>query len=331
MNYSDIGTVSGNPTGTVPQEEFVTKNSKRYRVNTDISWEDETLSDGTAVFAAYKKIEVMVEEVDENGNKTGPKVTHSTNIAREGERTISDKGTILVEARTRNGLKSDVLMTLSSSSPSVYQYGITDEEGKKIFADLEPNPDSFNYSITADPSSLDMILVPISQNGVYPNISWNYFDQIDRHINEFAEIVIFFEVDWPAYLDLSLVDGNDSLLNIADYHDGINGLDFSLEFSVKNDFNSVTNSFDINAKIFQQSDLDGFDDIKLWPRSEYTIIIENNDGTQRFETQTPITFVDEKAVQTQNLNLVITGAVNASPSSGEIDEDTEITLSTEHR
>ena len=328
-DYDEVGTVSGNPSGSVPQEEFVTKNSKRYKVNTDISWEDETLSDGTVVYSAYKKIEVTAQEVDQDGNKIGPEITHSTNIAREGEREISENGTILVEARTRNSLKSDILISLTSTSPTVNQFGFTDEEGKKIFADLEPNPDPYKYSINADPSSQNMILVPIAKNGSYPNISWSYFNQIQREVDKFSEITTYFEVDWPAYLHFELVDGNDNSLNLSDYHDGIDGLDFQLSFSVKNDFNGNSNNFNINTEILQQTDLDGFNDIKLWPRSEYNVIIENEDGSQRFETQTPITFDDEKAVQTKDLNLVIAGAVNATPNSGEIDEDTEITLSSE--
>lgn len=324
--YDSIGTESGNPTGTIEQEKVVTSNSKNFLVKTSIDWEDETL-EGLTDFSAYKKVEVVAQQINNSQDKKniGPMVTHSTLIAREGEPTINENGSILVEARTRNSLKSDIKIEISSDS--VYQYGFTDEEGKKIFADLVPD----QYEIEASLNGLDMMFVPQAMNGSYPDISWDPYNKITLDVDKFAKITTFFEVDWPRYLDLNIVDGNGVELDISNYS---SGLDFTLDFSITNDVTDITTGYQINTTVFDQSDLEELKNIKLWPRSEYNIIIEDLASSEEFEMLAEDAsqvgwdglFEDGDSAEEITVNLIAAGGIEASPTPGTVSAGTEITL-----
>ncbi len=325
--YDNIGTESGNPTGLIEQEKVVSSNSKNFLVKTSIDWEDETLA-GITDYDAYKKVEVNVQQINNAQAKEtiGPEVSHSTLVAREGEPTINDKGSILVEARTRNSLKSDIKIEVSSDS--IYQYGFTDEEGKKIFADLNPD----QYDIEAGLNSLDMMFVPEAMNGSYPDIIWNPYNEITWDVDKFAKITTFFEVDWPRYLDLKLFDGNGVELDIGDYS---SGLDFTLDFSITNDVTDTTSDYEIKTTLFDQSDLEELKDIKLWPRSEYNIILEDTVNSEEFNmlAEDPLQvgwnglFADDDEAEEITIELVAAGGVEASPTPGSVSAGTNVSLS----
>lgn len=326
-DYDAIGTKDGNPTGSIEQQEYKTIGGRSFQINTDISWEDETVN-GNTVYNAYKKAEVTIHEVNNvtDKEKIGPEVTHSTLIAREGERPFSDEGSILVEAsRGTNGLQENVLIILSSSN--ILQSGYTDEEGKKIFADLDPD----NYTISADPSSEGLMLVPEAMNGSNFNITWDYYNEIDNiEINEFSKVSKFFSVDWPQYINLNLVEENGNILDLNKYSSGLN---FSLEFPIYNPITDIEKDYEIKKNITQQSDFDELKNIKLWPRSNYNIIIKDLDTGHIFNLNNIVdpdkwdgTFQNVDNTETFDLNLKVAGSVSTSPAPGGVSSGTEITL-----
>lgn len=42
LSFQDIGTIGGNPTGTIPQTEIKVMAGREYRINTTINWIDQS-------------------------------------------------------------------------------------------------------------------------------------------------------------------------------------------------------------------------------------------------------------------------------------------------
>ncbi len=265
--YEEIGTELGNPTGDIKQSKYVTENGNKYQVNTNINWEDEEIeSDGTTIYDAFKKIDVTVFKVDNNNIKTGPSVTHSSLVAREGESVPSKKASLKVNVKkyienptggTTNpsfGADQDTKIELSEILGSFYQYGYSDEEGKKIFADLEPgNGSDEDYAITIDPSS-GLMLPP---TGVSSG-NWIFDDTKNIATQEYGRYNKTFYISEPSYLSIDVIDKNSETNEKLDFSTH-GGLDFVLDVERHEDLSNIEYSFTANSQADLESKLNTLD------------------------------------------------------------------------
>lgn len=322
--YDDIGTVGGAVDGKRLQfTDNYYQGGRRFQVTTNIWWEDETVG-GTQIHSdAYKRIEVTVQEIDIQGSYKAPPVTISTLVADEKRRTSGEpeqSGTIVVEAKRRFNLQPNVFFRLSAGS--TVKQGITDSEGKLIFARLKPG----NYMVTAVPEHNNIMLEPISIIGNFPHIDWRYNPTRTVSIEEYEREVVEFEVDWPAFLNINLKNGDGSFLDFKDYS---GGLDLTIEVK--------ENSFFIarNHRIFNHAQLDPLGKIKLWPRYTYNIILEDKDYPGRkydmleSDSDWDGTFPDSDSPQTKNVDLIVNGIVRAQTTPGEVAVGTRVLLTTQ--
>lgn len=323
--YDDIGTVGGAVGGN--RLQFTDRHyqgGRRFQVTTNIWWEDEKLGESQIHSDAYKRIEVIVQEINAEGSYIAPAVTVSTLVADEKRRTSGEpgqSGTIVAEARRRFNLQPNVFVRLSSG-PFVRQ-GITDSEGKLIFARLAPA----DYRVTVEPDHNGIMLEPDNISGNYPNINWLFNPtQTVKELQDYERRVVTFEVDWPAFLNLSLRNGDGSYLNFNDYP---SGLDMTIEVQEKNFFIAR------NHRVNNHGQLDPLRQIRLWPRYTYNIVLEDRANRGRkfdllqSDSDWDGTFPDSDKPQTKNVSLIVNGVVRAQINSGTVAVGTRVILTTE--
>ena len=321
--YGEIGTTDGNPSGSLERTKTIEKNGRDFSVNTRVWWEDENVS-GYDVYNAYKRIKVTVEEIN---REPSPPVTFSTYVTKESELETDHTGFIKVETERRNQLQPGVFMTLSSSS--VLQTGTTDSEGKKIFSDMEPD----NYTIELDPDHNGIMLEPTGINGSYPSITWNTDPDKAIDLEEHDRENVIFQVDWPAYLDLSFVTGNNE--TIFDYYPN----DVTMTIEIREASDDEDPLYQFSSTLSSSSELDPMGGIRLWPRYIYDVILEDNNNSMTYTLSEDNNeswtggYPDSESAQTKDLDLVVAASVEANPTpdddSDDVEAGDEITLSSD--
>lgn len=254
--YEAIGTEDGNPSGNIKQSKFVTENGNKYQVNVNVNWEDEEMgSDGTIIYDAFKKIDATVFKVDDENNKIGPSVTHSSLVAREGESVPSDEAILKVSVKKfinnpigdpnnpSFGVDTNTKIELNEVFGSMYQYGYSDEKGKKIFADLEPgNGSDEDYSITIDPP--DELMLP--PTGVSSG-DWIFDDTKEIATQKYGRYNKTFYISEPSSLSINVIDKDSETNENLDFST-FGGLDFVIEVNRHGDLSDLEYSFSADSQ-----------------------------------------------------------------------------------
>ncbi len=137
MNYDDIGTVGGNPSGLVPQQQTRTIDGIQYTIETSIDWVGAKGQNNQVNETAYKRIMVTVKAPDVfSGSVQKFDEIHSI-AAFEGEAQIYEAGGIRVIIRNSSNdpyLVQPFLIDIKSQTlnPQYSSYGYT-IEGEKYF------------------------------------------------------------------------------------------------------------------------------------------------------------------------------------------------------
>lgn len=315
--FDDIGTLNGSVPGIFKDEENgVEFAGREFNIKTNIWWEDE-VNNGRVVPNAYKRVEVIVQEKANYPFDT-PVITMTTLVAREEEAPNVNNGTIFVEAQRRFNRQPGVMIELRS--PLKKQ--VTDSEGKIIFTELSPK----NYRITVNQDASNNIMVdPTGIQGYFPNIRWifNRERSIDLERSEIE--VVTFEVDWPASINLNLLDGEGRFIDFSQYPEGL-----SLDIEISEVLFDIARNYSIKRK----EDLDVLGSIELWPRYTYNIILRDVVNSSAYNMREDAhagwdgTFPDSASPQTKNVNLTVAGVVKASHPSGTLPIGTPIMLTT---
>lgn len=146
MQYEDIGTASGSPTGTVVTPRTVTVDGIDYKVDIYISWGSATdLGTEKKVNpVAFKNIRVIVKAI---GVFTGTEDTIDkmySIVAKEGQQSIPDKGNIRATIKKGdNEFLTSPSLSIKAAGPITYN--VVTEGGQAIFGEIEKG----TYSVSA--------------------------------------------------------------------------------------------------------------------------------------------------------------------------------------
>jgi len=136
IDYGDLGTVGGNPPGTIPATQTKTQSNQRFTVATRVDYVDDQALGQPKNFVNYKKVSVTVTPVT---GTTAP-VTQTTLIAPPSIGAVANKATIIatvVDAKT--GLKLQGVSVTADLSTSPVRTSVTDANGQVVFAGLDPS------------------------------------------------------------------------------------------------------------------------------------------------------------------------------------------------
>jgi prepilin-type N-terminal cleavage/methylation domain-containing protein len=138
LAYEDIGTVGGNPPGTIAATRSVTSSGVTLTLKTRVTYVDDAAPNTTATGADYKSVTVTV---------TSPKVPTlnvkmQTLVAPPDQPSLSKALVkVLVADYALNQAVPDATVTVSGG-PSANRSDTTDAAGYATFAALDPNPAS---------------------------------------------------------------------------------------------------------------------------------------------------------------------------------------------
>jgi len=142
LEFEDVGTIDGNPSGNIPQSREVTVDDAIYTIETMITWvgaESAANPFGTGyVDTAYKNVRVTVSAYDPFSGETYNYEQMHTISAREGEMKLHDKGNIRAVVKSSDGQSiDDPPIRIRISGPETASMK-TNFAGEVLFGELEP-------------------------------------------------------------------------------------------------------------------------------------------------------------------------------------------------
>lgn len=152
--YDDVGTVSGNPPGTLAASQTQTVDGVTYTIQTTVKYVNNPAVGSPTTYVDYKSVVVVVTP----GVTGDAPITQSTFIAPPNYASISGLATAVVTVVDADTLKTLSGMTVTiSGGPSAARTDVTGSNGTVVFAGLTPNP-------TTGTTNLDYT-VAVAQSG----------------------------------------------------------------------------------------------------------------------------------------------------------------------
>jgi Tfp pilus assembly protein PilV len=158
LPYSDVGTVSGNPPGTVAATRSINVRGLKGTVTTQVAFVDDPTPTSYATAANYKRVTVVATRSD--GKQLARQVTYVAPPTRAPFGGINNaiiNVTVVDYALNTPVENANVNLATGPSAP---RNDLTDSTGKVTFAALTPNPTSgaqAYYDLTASLSGYSML------------------------------------------------------------------------------------------------------------------------------------------------------------------------------
>jgi hypothetical protein len=166
--YDDIGTVSGIPSGSIPQEETITLNDIEYTRRTLIQYVDApedglAENDENGIVADYKRVKV---EVSWQGRYFSNPISLISDFMPKGIETDVGGGTLIIQVIDANSLPVSLAnVHIENASTSVSIDVFTNDQGKVIFPGT---PASGGYEINVTKSGYSSAQ---TYDAVQPNVN----------------------------------------------------------------------------------------------------------------------------------------------------------------
>lgn len=141
LPYADVGTVGGNPEGTLPATQTRRVGNTDYLVQTGVAYVDDPALGRPRTFVNYKRVTVTVTPQVPNGRA----VTQTTIVAPPNYGAIEGRATAVItvlDSLTDQPVQGVTVTLDGSTSPR--RSDVTDAEGKVVFAGLEPSDPNTN-------------------------------------------------------------------------------------------------------------------------------------------------------------------------------------------
>jgi type II secretory pathway pseudopilin PulG len=151
LPYDDVGTVSGNPPGTVPATQTVTMSGIRLTIVTQITYVNDPTPTSYATSANYKRVTVTVRRTNDNHLLT----REVTYIAPPARAPLGGLGNAIVNVQVVDYATNEPVEGATvdlATGPSAPRSDVTDSTGSVTFPALDPNPTSgadAYYDLTA--------------------------------------------------------------------------------------------------------------------------------------------------------------------------------------
>ncbi len=180
LQYSDVGIVSGIPSGVIPATKSVTRNNVVFAVNTTIRNID-LPADGTLggtpndLSPADNKLADVEVVCTSCSNPFS--VEYTTSIAPKSLETENGNGALVVKVIDANGIPvPDASVTVQNSSvvPTINYTDVTDSDGVLTIVDAPPSTEQYHISVTKSGYSSEQTYLPGAggnPNPVKPHIT----------------------------------------------------------------------------------------------------------------------------------------------------------------
>lgn len=153
MNYADIGTQGGIPSGVLPQNETVWKSNQKFNVRTTIVYVDDPLDglnpdDSNGVSRDYRKVRV---EVTWAGVQLGRGVILVSNFVPNGVENEAGGGTLRFNVIDSTGVGIsgvDTHIVNNSTDPHVDMPTQTDSTGSVLMAGMPAGDQTYEFSVS---------------------------------------------------------------------------------------------------------------------------------------------------------------------------------------
>lgn len=255
MDYEEIGTAGGNPSGTIPQLQTVSFNGADFDVETLISWGSAKGNNDEINPVAYKNARVIVRGLDTFTGQTGKLAELHTVITRDGEEPLIKDGHL--RARVLDSAEQPI------DEPSVNiqipgQQLMTDYNGTALFGIL----DSGYYDVRAR-----------VEDGLFPSpketVVNGWIEKNNIEVEDYGLSDVIFSMEKKSnacHLEIKLVD---EITGNAILESGKATLAVRLDgatYTVYNDREFLPGSFKNDCLPAEFSGV-------LWPKGTYNIII----------------------------------------------------------
>lgn len=198
LPYDQVGTVEGNPTGAIPQEETKEIDGVTFTIKTNIWWVDDPSDNdpsGHDPFPYdYKRVRVTVTSPSLFTGEVIKTASINTLTSLEGEEEAYPGSNIrvMVQRGWQIGNESEPVSNAKvelNDGPSAPQTQFTDEMGKILFAML----DKGFYTVNVDPQIKGLMTRP---------------DHMEQGVDlaEGTTQSLIFEVEYPCYLEVYLIN-----------------------------------------------------------------------------------------------------------------------------
>ena len=174
LQYSNVGTTSGIPSGVVPPSKTVTKNGITFSVDTIIRNidlpADGTLG-GTPNDTSPADNKLAFVEVTCIGCKVPITVKYTTTIAPKSLETENGNGALVIKVIDANGLPvvgATVNVQNSSTSPTIDFTDSTDNYGVLTVVDAPPANESYHITVSKSDYSTEQTYVPGGAGNINP-------------------------------------------------------------------------------------------------------------------------------------------------------------------
>ncbi len=217
LPYSQVGTVTGNPTGVLPDSTNATTTTvlgQSYRIYYEVTYQDDP-ADGVAPIdlaaADYKQVKMTVES-----NLTHVKTAFTTNIVPKGLEGTSGAGAILVKVFNAQGqpvpLANVHIQRPVSGTPTLVLDRLTGTDGTWTEVGLATGTNAYRIVVTKAGYSSDQTYAASSTN---PNPT-----KPDVTVQAGAVTTVAFSIDQPANLTVRTLDQFCAPINgvIVDLH-----------------------------------------------------------------------------------------------------------------
>lgn len=156
LPYSEVGTIGGIPSGSIPQTATETLNGREFTITTSIRYIDDAYDDVAptdTVNTDYKQVRLQVSW--EDSSDPDP-VTLTANISPNGLETTEGGGTLWIEVydplTESIDPVADATVTIEAPdvTPAVSITSTTDENGRYILIGAPPGIEAYHVTITKD-------------------------------------------------------------------------------------------------------------------------------------------------------------------------------------
>lgn len=208
LPYNDVGTVSGIPPGTIPQQQTAQVNGQNYEIVTRITYVDDpfdTVAPADTVPNDYKLVRV---EVGWGGIAPDKGVVLYTNIAPKGAEVTTGGGTLSILVFDSLGEpvgQADVHITSSISSPAVDANYVTGDNGRLILPGYPACNSCYRITVTKD---------GYSEDRTYSTSEVTNPTKPDSTVLEEQLTEISFAIDQLSNLSISSTTGSESNFSI---------------------------------------------------------------------------------------------------------------------
>ncbi len=170
LPYAQVGTVNGNPTGSLPDltnPKSISIESRTYRVYYEVTYFDDP-ADGTALLgtdqspADYKQVKMFIQKAD-----GGTPTTILTNVSPKGLEGVQNAGALLLKVMNAQGQPvSGASIHISNSvlSPNIVLDRISDGDGSWLEVGLPPSTNGYHITVTKTGYSSDQTYPITVQN-----------------------------------------------------------------------------------------------------------------------------------------------------------------------